>query len=404
MVERVIFPFRGAELGGSHVATFTLAKALQREFQVECAVVCPDDTVIMREARKLGMRVISSGEAPTGRNNAVTDFTRARRRRRILEAESTVGGTVVHCNDINTLRSWGLAARLAGHGVVYHHHALNRLWWPPHLLSLAYADAVIAVSDSTRAAIEGWRRDVVKELNPFEIDCSFDRGAAREAILKEFGWPSNTLVVGWIGNFWERKRPTFFLEVAAELARRNTRYRFVMFGRDGDHSLREIQQRAMDLGILWATTVPGFRQPVEANLACLDLLLAPAPREPFGRALVEAIVLGTPVVATRGAGHSEIIGTWGGGQLANQDDTPDQVAQLCSEVLGAPDRYRLPQPRRLEVAGALCPRAHAERMLGIYARATRSLSPSSTRTMAEMTSAAPLAKAAGASHAGTAQK
>jgi glycosyltransferase involved in cell wall biosynthesis len=371
MVERVIFPFRGAELGGSHVASFTLAKALQDDLQIECAVVCPSDTMIMQEARRLGMRVIPSGESPTGRNNAITDFTRAQRRRRILEPEATSGGTIVHCNDINTLRSWGLAARLAGLGVVYQHHALNRLWWPPHLLSLSYADAVTAVSDSTTAAIAGWRRDVVKELNPFAIDGGVDRQATRDAVIKEFGWPSNTLVVGWVGNFWDRKRPFFFLEVAAELAKRNTRYRFVMFGRDGDHTVRDIQQRARDMGIHWATALPGFRQPVEANIACLDLLLAPAPREPFGRALVEAIVLGTPIVATRGAGHSEIIGAWGGGLLANQDDTPQMAAQLCSDVLAASDRYRLSPSRREEIAASLAPRAHAERILGIYSRAVR---------------------------------
>lgn len=401
MVERVIFPFRGAELGGSHVATFTLAKALQNEFQIECVVICPDGTLIMREARRLGMQAIPSGEAPTGRNSFVTDFTHVKKRRRILRM-AAMPGAVVHCNDINTLRSWGLAARLTGLGVIYHHHALNRLWWPPHLLSLSYPGAVIAVSDNTRVAIAGWRPDAVKELNPFEVDCGFNRQAAREAILKEFGWPSNTLIVGWIGNFWERKRPLFFLEVAAELARRNTRYRFVMFGRDGDHSVSEIQHRALDLGIHWATAIPGFRQPVEANLACLDLLLAPAPREPFGRALVEAMMLGTPIVATRGAGHSEIIGTWGGGVLANQNDTPDQVADICAEVLAAPDRYRLPHARRLEIAADLSPRAHAERVLGIYNRAVPSRSRSG-RTLAEITPTAPLAEAPGASHAGTAQ-
>ena len=67
-------------------------------------------------------------------------------------------------------------------------------------------------------------------------------------------------------------------------------------------------------------------------------------REPFGRALVEAIILGTPVVATRGAGHSEIIGAWGGGVLANETDTPAEAATLCLEVLAEPDRYVCPTP------------------------------------------------------------
>lgn len=371
MVERVVFPFRGAELGGSHVATFTLAQAIQNRSQVECVVLCPQDTLIMDEAKRLGIRTIPSEEAPTGGNSAVTDLTRIRKRQRILEREQASKSCVVHCNDVNTLRAWGLPARLAGMGVVYHHHALNRMWWPPHLLSLSYANVVVCVSDSTMAAMRGWRSDATKALNPFDIDTSIDRHATRQDLLDEFGWPADALVVGWIGNFWERKRPAFFLAIAAALVRRDPRHRFVMFGRSGDFSTSDIQKLANDRRIGGVTAIPGFRQPVEANLACLDLLLAPAPREPFGRALVEALILGTPVVATRGAGHSEIIGTWGGGLLANEADTAEQVANLCATVLSAPERYRLQPQRAAEIADELAPEAYADRMLSLYAQISR---------------------------------
>ncbi len=366
MVERVVFPFRGAELGGSHVATFTLATAIQRQSDTECVVLCPQDTLIMAEAKRLGIRTIASGEAATGRNNAITDFTRISKRRNILERERAGGDCVVHCNDVNTLRAWGFPARLEGMGVVYHHHALNRMWWPPHLVSLAYASAVVCVSDSTLAAMRSWRRDATKELNPFDIDTSLDRSAARQSLLDEFGWPADTLIVGWIGNFWARKRPAFFLETAAALAGRDRRYRFVMFGRDGDFSVGEIRKQAADLGIGDVTAIPGFRQPVEANLACLDLLLAPAPREPFGRALVEAIILGTPVVATRGAGHSEIINAWSGGVLGNESDTAEEMAELCVAVLSAPDRYRLTPQHTEAIAAELSPGRYADRLLSLY--------------------------------------
>jgi len=366
MLERVVFPFRGAELGGSHVATFTLATAIQRQSDIECVVVCPQDTLIMKEAQRLGLRTVASEEAPTGRNNAMTDVTRITRRRAILQRACGTGGSAVHCNDVNSLRAWGLPARLNGVGVAYHHHALNRMWWPPHLVSLAYANAVVCVSDSTLAAMRGWRRDATKELNPFEIDRSINRTSARQALLDEFGWPADAIIVGWIGNFWDRKRPEFFLEVAAALQRRDRRHRFVLFGRDGDFSVADIRQLAIKHGVNAATTVPGFRQPVEANLAAIDLLLAPAPREPFGRALVEAIVLGTPIVATRGAGHSEIIGAWGGGVLANGNDSAAAVADLCAAVLAEPDRYRLSPTRVDEIAVELSPDAYAKRMLRLF--------------------------------------
>jgi glycosyltransferase involved in cell wall biosynthesis len=366
MVERIIFPFRGAEIGGSHVATFVLARALQRRFPVECVVLCPEETPITDHARKLGLRTIASGEPPTGRNSVVTDFTRLKSRRAALERENLEGRCVVHCNDINTLRAWGLPARLCGMGVIYHHHALNRLAWPPHLVALAYANAVVCISDATLAAIRPIRPDAVKQLNPFDLDPGFDRHASRAALLKEFGWPPEARIVGWVGNFWKRKRPEFFLEVAAELSRRDPSCRFVMFGRGGEYSMKDMKQLVFDHALNGIAALPGFRQPAEANIACLDLLLAPAPREPFGRTLVEAIVLGTPVVATRGAGHSEILGAWGGGELANETDTPAEVASLCLRLFGAPERYVLAPVRRREIAARLESQAYAERLFQIY--------------------------------------
>jgi glycosyltransferase involved in cell wall biosynthesis len=144
-----------------------------------------------------------------------------------------------------------------------------------------------------------------------------------------------------------------------------------MFGRDGDFSVAEIRKMAIELAVDEVTAIPGFRLPVESNLAPLDLLLAPAATEPFGRALVEAIILGTPVVATRGAGHSEIIGAWGGGELGNESDTPEETAAMCLRILAEPDRYRLSDTARRDLAAQLTPDAHAERVIRVYERAAR---------------------------------
>lgn len=374
MIQRVVFPFRGSELGGSHLATFALASALQEKFNFECAVVCSPGTLIMNDAQRLGLRVMSSEEPPTGRNNVMTDIAHIGKRRGVLAREQSAGPCIVHCNDINTLRAWGLPARLSGMAVVYHHHALNRMWWPPHLIALTSANAVICVSDSTTAAMRAYRSDAVRELNPFDVDPAFDRTKARKALLDEFGWPPETRIVGWIGNFWERKRPLFFLHTAVELARRDPRIRFAMFGRDGDYSLADIRNRAAALGLLELMATPGFRQPAEANLACLDVLVAPAPREPFGRALVEAMILGTPVVATGGAGHSEIVNAWGGGKLVNEVASPAQMADEVINVMATAGQTVLSVDQRKDLAAALAPEAHAARVVKIYEKAWRSAS------------------------------
>lgn len=363
MIERVIFPFRGAEIGGSHLAAFTLADALRRRHGIDCLVICPADTAIMKEAQRLGLRTVASGETATGRNNFLTDVSRLMRRREILNGQRT-DGCILHCSDINSLRAWGPAARLAGMGVVYHHHALNRLWWPPHLVGIAAAHAVICVSDATARGMNWVRPDAVKEFNPFDIDPAMNHAEPRRALLREFGWPERATIVGWVGNFWERKRPIFFLDVAAELARRSPQFRFALFGRGGDYTVEDVREAAADRGLADRTALPGFRLPEAANIAGLDVLLAPALREPFGRTLVEAIILGTPLVATRGSGHSEIIGEWGGGELVAENATPADVANKVCEAMAS--KRCLPPERRQKIATELSPEAHAERVLRIY--------------------------------------
>lgn len=369
MVERVIFPFRGAELGGSHIAAFTLAQGLKAKFGTDCLVLAPEGTLILSEAKRRGFRTLASGEQPTGKNSLVTDFSRNAARRAVLAPEIMPGATVVHANDINSLRAWGPAAKALGAGVAYHHHALNRMWWPPHLRGLGFADQVIAVSEATLEAIRPIRKDAVKELNPFDIDMSVGRAPAREALVRENGWRDDALVVGFVGNLWSRKRPVFFLETARAMFRKNARCRFVMFGRDGDHTVAGMRSKAGELGVGAITAFPGFRQPVEANIGSLDLLMCPAPREPFGRTLVEAIILGIPVLATEGAGHSEIIRTWGGGELVAEEASAAEMAAACLSVLAKSGELVLPEARRRQIAADLSSDAHAERVMRIYERA-----------------------------------
>jgi glycosyltransferase involved in cell wall biosynthesis len=196
-----------------------------------------------------------------------------------------------------------------------------------------------------------------------------DHVGPRRALLQDFGWPDDAKIVGWVGNFWKRKRPIFFLDVAAELARRDSLVRFVLFGRGGDLTIEKVREAAANRGLADRTALPGFRLPEAANIAGLDVLLAPALREPFGRTLVEAIILGTPLVATSGAGHSEIIGEWGGGELVAEDAVPANVASKVCEMMAT--KRCLPRMRRQEIAAELSSKAHAERVLQIYQRMSR---------------------------------
>jgi glycosyltransferase involved in cell wall biosynthesis len=78
----------------------------------------------------------------------------------------------------------------------------------------------------------------------------------------------------------------------------------------GGGSLRAaLERRAERLGIARSTRFLGHTTDVHNLMATAGLLLAPRPDEAYGLSVVEAMATGLPVVAARGGGHLETVGT-----------------------------------------------------------------------------------------------
>jgi glycosyltransferase involved in cell wall biosynthesis len=78
----------------------------------------------------------------------------------------------------------------------------------------------------------------------------------------------------------------------------------------GGGSLRAaLERRAERLGIARSTRFLGHTTDVHNLMATAGLLLAPRPDEAYGLSVVEAMAAGLPVVAARGGGHLETVGT-----------------------------------------------------------------------------------------------
>jgi glycosyltransferase involved in cell wall biosynthesis len=362
----VIFPFLGSGVGGSHISSFTLAQSLAADFGVTSVVLCPGGTRIEEEAARRGLNVVQTRSRTADRHNPLYDLLQLAPRLSLLQS-ARGSASVVHCQDIGALQSFGPPAKLLGLPVVYHHRSINRPVLP-NKMALSFADVCVAISESTRQNLYFIpQHKVVKVLNPFAVQ-SVDHDEARRAMLAAAGAPDEAVLFGFVGNFWANKRPLFFLEIARIVARSAPHAHFLLFGRDGDTTAEGLAARAEEFGIGENTHFMGFRSPPEANLAALDVLIAPALKEPFGRTLVEAMLLGTPYVATDDAGHSEIASRWGGGELAPPEASAEAVAAIALEILSGARKPALAPQRRAEVAAELSARKHAEAMLEIYRR------------------------------------
>jgi glycosyltransferase involved in cell wall biosynthesis len=110
----------------------------------------------------------------------------------------------------------------------------------------------------------------------------------------------------------------------------------------------------------------GERDDVPEILRAVDLLLAPSWEEPFGRAVVEAMASGVPVVATDVGGPPEIIAETKGG-LILPPRRPDAWAKAISALLDdGPRREAMAEDGRGSARARFGADQHAQEILRIY--------------------------------------
>jgi glycosyltransferase involved in cell wall biosynthesis len=359
----VLFPFTGYGVGGSHISTFLLARALV-DHGIRAVIIAVDGSTVAREAKARGLEVVIEPGPAATRRETLRDIRRSPARRRLLRSFGR--RAIVHCSDIWAAQSWGTIAKSLGLPFIYHHRAFisNRVH---DRLLIGLANRVISISEACSRNLKdvgaGSARSI---LNPFEAipDPEEHRGARAEFAGR---WPIEGLrLIGFSANFQRRKRARFFVEAAGAIAARDDKTRFVVFGRDRDETAAELEAFAASLGIGDRILFAGFRSPPERNIAAVDLLAIPALAEPFGRTLVEAILLGVPYVATDDAGHTEIARRWGGGALVPIDASAETFAQAVLDTLYQPAGAALGPEARGAVAEELRPATHAARVIDVY--------------------------------------
>lgn len=106
-------------------------------------------------------------------------------------------------------------------------------------------------------------------------------------------------------------------------------WRLVVAGEGSeDAALRSL---AHDLDIAGSVDFIGFQSDVESVLRRVSIMLASAPLEPFGLSVLEAMAHGLPVVAARGGGHLETVGSVPDAALF--DDAPG-AGRLIALLIG----------------------------------------------------------------------
>tara|TARA_B100001123_G_scaffold449120_1_gene613149 strand:- start:436 stop:1512 length:1077 start_codon:yes stop_codon:yes gene_type:complete len=250
---------------------------------------------------------------------------------------------IVHSNDLRMNLTWPFPTRLATARFVWHQRLVvsgSPLW----KILCSASNHIVSISHTVRETLPAsghGRATIVPD--PFAKYQSLPHEEAKAQLLHNLGIAPPASVIGFVGNMTHQKRPLMFVKAAHLLAQNQSKIIFVMVGDDRGGKLSDAQLLAKRLRIERNVFCIGHKYPIEPWLSAFDVLLAPAVLEGYGRAVIEALLCGTPVVASNSGGHQEIVTNNDRGYLAAPDDA-DAFATATQVLLNR--ESRVPEEER----------------------------------------------------------
>lgn len=312
-------------IAGAGKYLLTLVAQAEYRTQVEPVVCCPEGPLATR-LRELGVDCYElPGTDRSFSTAAVVSMLRIIRRLR---------PDLVHTHASLSAR---IAACLRGVPLVFTKHTPDRSPTRLHgLLQKLLSSGAIAVSQHIAEVLvsQGYPPHRIRvihngvdpdEFYPLEHRHMTDKPARGE------------LTIGTVGRLVPEKGHSVLVQAARDVVRRFPGCKFLIAG-DGPE--RENLQRLIhSLGLEPWVRLVGYVTNVPAFLRELDLFVFPSIQEGLGIALIEAMMCGVPVVASRVGGIPEVIRDPALGTLVEPGNSQELAAAVC-RVLEDQDRAK----------------------------------------------------------------
>jgi len=372
MTLRILYPFVGDSIGGSHVSTLSLISGLDREKFNPVILVHQDSILADYLADRQIPFVLHTELGVLNRGTLLEDcfgiLCRAYGISKVLKRHKI---DLVHTNDLRMHLTWGLGARLAGCGVVWHQRTGDDS--RRNALFSMLAHRILTISEYCKSCMPGSmgrRANVI--YNPFEDDDSASREVALRNEIVERSQLSGEVspdvkIVGFVGNLQHQKRPLHFIKVSEIVAQRyNKAVLFPMFGERRMDVLPLVEQKIAELNLDKMVVLMGHKMPISPWIAACDVVVAPGTNEGFGRVLVEAMLSKTPVVASDDSGHKEIITNGVTGFLSDPQN-PEAMADDVLKILSDEDAaQKMAQAAYADAGRRFSLLAHVHEVQDIY--------------------------------------
>ena len=214
---------------------------------------------------------------------------------------------IIHTNDAGMHRIWGALRQEIEFIHVWHERGLFQHPAKAEEFLLA-ADMVLTITMFVRdRAPESIREKVIVVDDPITIEGVYDRKLDSYWLKNEFDIPLDAKVFTMIANGNKRKRWDMFFEAAAKSIKSNKRHYFISVGLTVRSEINELKRKYISSDVASNVIIAGYRYDALRIVSGTDALVSTAKNEPLGRTIVEAGMLGTPMILSSEGGHKELL-------------------------------------------------------------------------------------------------
>ncbi len=319
-------------LGGSSENTVSTVLALERAgYRVTLAAgLSESDADVVADARRRGCRLV---DVPMlGREAApARDVEATLALRRLYRREAAA---IVHTHTSKAGFVGRLAARLAGtpavvhqpHGHIFYGYygaPRTRLYIGLERLAARWTDRIVTLTDrgieEHLAQRIGRRDQYVAIPSGVPTTALRERAPSRAQARARLGLDPRAFVVAGVGRLVPVKGFDLLVAALPRLVADVPGARLLLVGEGPERGALEAAAAA--LGIGRSLQLTGAVSDVSTVLAAADVLAAPSRNEGMGRAIVEAMALGLPVVGAAVGGIPEVIADGESGVLVEAGDS-----------------------------------------------------------------------------------
>lgn len=292
-------------------------------------VVCPPNDWLPLRLHEVGVPTIEMPMRGLLSWTAVFKLCRVARKHAI---------DVIHAHLTRATYLGYFAASLVGVPVISTVHV------QPHDVSYRYLPRcnhwLIAVSNHIRELL------IARGLPPHQVytvhngsdfvEAALSHPKSALSVRAELGLPSDAELIGLIGRVRLFKGHHILVSAAPAIVQRCPRAYFVFVGPSDPALQQKLWEMASAHGIEERLRFVGVREDVPRLMQAMDVITLPSVTEACSMAIIEAMAMGKPVVATRAGGNPELIEEQRTGLLVER--TPEAFAEAIISLLQNPSR------------------------------------------------------------------